>query len=78
MELDVSKGTSVVRISKALDERLDALAAKTGRRKSYYASKAIERYLEDFEDYRDAKEALQKSKRTFSLAEAARKLGLDD
>ena len=78
LEAGVTTGTSVVRISRALDERLDALAAKTGRRKSYYASKAIERYLEDLEDYHDAKEALKKSKRTYSLAEAARKLGLDD
>jgi len=77
-EIGVTTGTSVVRISRALDERLDALAAKTGRRKSYYASKAIERYLEDLEDYHDAKEALKKSKRTYTLAEAARKLGLDD
>ncbi len=70
--------TSVVRISRALDERLDALAAKTGRRKSYYVSKAVERYLEDFEDYQDAKEALKKSKRIYGLAEVAKKLGLDD
>lgn len=74
----MTTGTSVVRISRALDERLDALAATTGRKKSYYASKAIERYLEDIEDYHDAKEAIKKSKRTYSLAEAARKLGLDD
>lgn len=69
--------TSVVRISRALDEKLDALAARTGRKKSYYASKAIERYLEDLEDYNDAKEALKNSKRRYSLDEAARKLGLD-
>lgn len=74
----MKSSTSVVRISRSLDERLDALAVRTGRRKSYYASKAIERYLEDFEDYQDAKEALRKSKRTYSLAETARKLGLDD
>jgi RHH-type rel operon transcriptional repressor/antitoxin RelB len=74
----MSSGTSVVRISRALDERLDSLAARTGRRKSYYASKAIERYLEDIEDYQDAKEAIKKSKRTYTLAEVAKKLGLDD
>jgi RHH-type transcriptional regulator, rel operon repressor / antitoxin RelB len=74
----MTTGTSVVRISRALDERLDALAVKTGRRKSYYASKAIEQYLEDYEDYQDAKEALRKSKRSYSLAEVAKKLGLDD
>jgi RHH-type transcriptional regulator, rel operon repressor / antitoxin RelB len=70
--------TSVVRVSRTLDEKLGALAAKTGRCKSYYASKAIERYLEDLEDYQDAKEALKKSRRTYSLAEVAKKLGLDD
>ena len=69
--------TSVVRISRALDERLDALSAKTGRRKTYYASKAIERYLEDLEDYNAAKEALKNSKRRYTLEEVARKLGLD-
>jgi RHH-type rel operon transcriptional repressor/antitoxin RelB len=69
--------TSVVRISRALDERLDALAAKTGRRKSFYASKAIERYLEDLEDYYAAKEAYERSKKRYTLAEAAKKLGLD-
>lgn len=69
--------TNVVRISHALNERLDALAAKTGRRKTYYASKAIERYLEDLEDYHAAKEAVKNSKRRYTLEEVARKLGLD-
>ena len=58
-ESHLATGTSVVRISRALDERLDALAAQPGRRKSYYASKAIERYLEDLEEYLDANEALK-------------------
>ena len=58
----MSTGTSVVRISRALDERLDALAVKTGRRKSYYASKAIEQYLEDCEDYLLAVSAYEESK----------------
>jgi RHH-type rel operon transcriptional repressor/antitoxin RelB len=69
--------TSVVRISRVLDEKLDALAAKTGRRKSFYASKAIAQYLEDLEDYNAAKEALKKSKKTYTLDEVAKKLGLD-
>lgn len=73
----MEKGTSVVRISRTLDEKLDALAAKTGRRKSFYASKAIERYLEDLEDYNAAKDALKKSKKSFTLEEFAKKLGLD-
>jgi RHH-type transcriptional regulator, rel operon repressor / antitoxin RelB len=73
----MKSGTSVVRISRALDERLTTLAAKTGRRKSYYATKAIASYLEDLEDYLAAKEALKKSKKRYTLDELARELGLD-
>ena len=47
----MAPGTAVIRISSALDTRLSRLAAMTGRSKSYYASKAIERYL-------DAKESV--------------------
>jgi RHH-type transcriptional regulator, rel operon repressor / antitoxin RelB len=71
--------TSVVRISKTLDERLDALAAKTGRRKSYYASRAIEEYLEDREDYLLAVAAYEESKgrRRYTLDEVEKRLGLE-
>lgn len=69
--------TSVVRISRALDEKLTELAKRTGRRKSYYASKAIAQYLEDLEDYLAAKEALKKSKKFYTLAEVAKKFGMD-
>jgi len=75
--MNMKMDTSVVRISRALDERLTALAAKTGRRKSYYASKAIAQYLEDLEDYLAAKDALKKSKKSYTLEEFAKKLGLD-
>ena len=77
MKQTPSSGTGVVRISKALDEKLGALAARTGRKKSYYASRAIAAYLEDLEDYLAAREALGKSKKTYSLAQVARELGLD-
>jgi predicted DNA-binding protein len=69
--------TSVVRISRVLNERLERLAVRTGRRKTYYASKAIERYLEDVEDYNAAVEALKKSKKRYTLDELAKKLGLE-
>jgi RHH-type rel operon transcriptional repressor/antitoxin RelB len=74
----MTTGTSVVRISRALDERLDALAVKTGRRKSYYASKAIEQYLEDCEDYLLAVSAYEESrgKRRYSLAEVEQRLAV--
>lgn len=45
----MSAGTAVIRISSDLDTRLSRLSDATGRSKAYYASKAIERYLEDRE-----------------------------
>jgi RHH-type rel operon transcriptional repressor/antitoxin RelB len=71
--------TTVIRISRDLDERLDVLAAKTGRRKSFYASKAIAEYLEDREDYLLAVAAYEESKgrRRYTLDEVEKRLGLE-
>jgi RHH-type rel operon transcriptional repressor/antitoxin RelB len=41
----------VLRLPAELEQRLDALAKKTGRSKSYYAREAILRQIEDIEDY---------------------------
>jgi len=43
-----------VRVPKELEARLDHMAAKTNRSRSYFVKKALERYLEDEEDYADA------------------------
>ena len=40
----------VLRLPKDLEDRLTALAKKTGRTKSFYARQAIVTYLEDLED----------------------------
>jgi RHH-type transcriptional regulator, rel operon repressor / antitoxin RelB len=40
-----------LRLPEDLEARLDALARKTGRTKSYYAREAILRQIEDIEDY---------------------------
>ncbi len=40
-----------VRLPPDLEARLDALAHKTGRSKSYYAKQAIAAFLEEEEDY---------------------------
>ncbi len=71
--------TSVVRISRALDDKLTELATKTGRRKSYYASKAIQEYLEDREDYLFGIAAYEESKgkRRYTLDEVIAELGLE-
>jgi RHH-type rel operon transcriptional repressor/antitoxin RelB len=40
-----------LRLPPDIEERLDALAKKTGRSKSFYAREAILRQIEDIEDY---------------------------
>ena len=40
-----------LRLSPEIEKRLDALAKKTGRTKSFYAREAIVRQIEDIEDY---------------------------
>ncbi|HUU12997.1 MAG TPA: ribbon-helix-helix domain-containing protein, partial [Terriglobia bacterium] len=40
-----------IRLEPALEKRLEKLAKKTGRSKSYYAREAIRQYLEEREDY---------------------------
>lgn len=71
----------IVRIPKGLDERLSRVAARTGRAKAYYATKALERYLEDMEDHLLAAAALEDMKakgktKGKSLDAVVRKLGL--
>ncbi len=48
-----------IRLDERLDRRLEALAARTGRTKTFYASEAIAGFLEDWEDYFLAKDALE-------------------
>ena len=40
-----------LRLPPEIEQRLDALAKKTGRSKSYCAREAILRHIEDIEDY---------------------------
>ena len=47
-----------LRLSPEIEERLDALAKKTGRTKSFYAREAIMRQIEDIEDYYLARQRL--------------------
>jgi RHH-type transcriptional regulator, rel operon repressor / antitoxin RelB len=46
-------------LPKEIEDRLAALARKTGRTKSYYARQAILEYLEDLEDAQTAIESLK-------------------
>src|SRR5713226_9700484 len=68
----------VVRIPVALDERLTRLARQTGRSKSYYARKAIERLINDTEDYMLAAAAAKAARKTYSSAAVRRLVGVED
>ena len=65
-----------IRLKPDLEERLDALARKTGRTKTFYAREAIEEHLEDMEDYYLALEVLEKPGRIYTAEEAKGELGL--
>ena len=69
-----------VRLTPALESRLESLAQKTHRSKSYYISKALEEFLEDKEDYflaLSSYENIQKGKeKTYSLEEIEKMLNL--
>ena len=67
-----------VRLPIDIEKKLDQLAAKTNRTKSYYVRKAIEEFLEDEADYLLAMERIQKNNPRISLDELEKKLGLAD
>ena len=48
-----------VRLDEDVAQRLEALAQKTGRTKTFYATEAIQEFLDDREDYFLAKDSLQ-------------------
>ncbi|TIO07516.1 ribbon-helix-helix protein, CopG family [Mesorhizobium sp.] len=52
-----------IRLSPEVEQRLDFLAAKTGRSKAYYLRELIERGLEDMEDYYLTAEVLERIRR---------------
>ncbi len=75
-------GAMSLRLSDEVLERLNRLADATGRTKTYYATEAICRYLDDLEDlylaetrWRDLQEGRSK---TVPLDEIADRYALDD
>ncbi len=67
-----------IRLPEELETRLDKLAAKTGRTKTYYAREAIIEYLDDLEDYYLAESRLRNNAKSISIDEVERELGLAD
>ncbi len=67
-----------IRLPKDIEDRLEALAHKTGRSKSYYVREAILEHLDDLEDYYLAVARLEESLPGIPLDEVERQLGLAD
>jgi RHH-type rel operon transcriptional repressor/antitoxin RelB len=64
-----------IRLPQKLEERLEMIAKKEERPKSFIIRKALERYLEDLEDYSEALDILNSSSRIYSNEEATNRLG---
>ncbi len=70
-----------IRFDPEIEQRLDQLAAKTGRAKSYYLRELIEGGLDDIEDFylADAKMELVRrgSEKLLDATQVRKDLGLD-
>jgi len=71
-----------VRLNPEIEQRLNALAAKTGRSKAFYLREIIEAGLSEMEDYYLAANTLERVRKgeeaVYSLDEVEKSLGLDD
>lgn len=67
-----------VRLDKDIEKRLERLATKTGRTKTFYAREAIEAHLDDLEDFYLAQERLKqfRNEDAIPLADLKAELGL--
>lgn len=67
-----------VRLDRELEKKLEKLARKTHRSKSYYVREALRLYLDEIEDYELALERLHNPRdKVISAEEMWRKLGLE-
>lgn len=68
-----------LRLPREIEQRLEELARRTGRSKSFYAREAILEHLEDLEDTYLAEEALEEhfssGGRTLSMEEVLERYG---
>ncbi len=69
-----------IRLDPSTEQRLDHLAAQTGRSKSYYLRELVKNGLEDLEDYYLAAATMERvrkgEERVYTLDEVERDLGL--
>jgi RHH-type rel operon transcriptional repressor/antitoxin RelB len=66
-----------LRLPPGIEERLEAMAKKTGRTKSFYARQAILEKIEDMEDYYLAEERLKTPGKRVSMSEVLDEFAAD-
>jgi RHH-type transcriptional regulator, rel operon repressor / antitoxin RelB len=70
-----------IRLPPEIEKKLEVLAKKTGRTKTFYAREAILNYIDDLEDQYLADKAFEEfyksGAKTHSLEEVMKDLGLD-
>jgi RHH-type rel operon transcriptional repressor/antitoxin RelB len=70
-----------IRLPRSIEKRLEALARRTGRTKSYYVREAILEHLEDFEDGYLAERSLERIRNdeepTIPLNDVMKRHGLE-
>jgi RHH-type transcriptional regulator, rel operon repressor / antitoxin RelB len=70
-----------IRLPQSIEKRLERLARRTGRTKTYYAREAILEHLEDLEDLYLAEGSLERirsgEERTIPLKDALKRHGLE-
>ena len=71
-----------IRLPPSIEKRLEKLARRTGRTKSFYVRQAILEHLDDLEDLYLAEQALERIRRgdehTIPLEDALRRHGVED
>lgn len=71
-----------IRLDPAIEQRLDHLAASTGRTKAYYLRELVTNGLDDLEDFYLASATMERvragQERVYSLDDVERQLGLAD
>jgi RHH-type transcriptional regulator, rel operon repressor / antitoxin RelB len=65
-----------IRLDPEIESRLERLAQKTGRTKTFYAREAILEHLDDLEDIYLVKQRLERPGKTFSAEDVKHELGL--
>ena len=65
-----------IRLDPETETRLERLARKTGRTKTFYAREAILEHLQELEDIYLVAQRLRRPAKTYSAREVKRELGL--